>query len=159
MPAAFQRPSKAGLRIVFGSDLKSLLSKTGLTSAWIKEKPSYNERWRLIPWPEFRRTPPQGRHCHHTSRESLQSTAPAFSADRVRGAGQEKQRGTLRQRLRLLDPVGLDAILPTRPCRFAARDLQRLGLLPGQNGASRYRQGSQQIHPLVCQRTPARPVV
>lgn len=111
----------------------TLFSKTGSMSFRAKEKPSYHERWRVIPWPELRRTPPQGRNCHHTSRESLQSTAPAFSADRVRVAGQEKQRGTLRQGLWLLDPVGLDAILPARPCRFAPRNLQwpRLGCCLG----------------------------
>src|SRR3954449_12167754 len=39
--------------------------------------------------------------------------------------------------------VGLDAILPTRPRRFLARDLQWPGLLSGQTGSSRHNQGSQ----------------
>jgi hypothetical protein len=39
----------------------------------------------------FARRHPQGRQSHHTSRESVQSTAPAFSPDRVRSAGQRKR--------------------------------------------------------------------
>jgi hypothetical protein len=46
---------------------------------------------------DFAERHPQGRHGHHTSRESLQSTAPAFSVNRVRVAGQEKRCGTVRQ--------------------------------------------------------------
>src|ERR1035437_10319026 len=45
------------------------------------------------------------------------------------------------------------------PTRFAARDLQRPGLLPGQTGPSRHHQSPQQIYPFLCQRTPARQVV
>src|SRR5437660_10090025 len=69
---------------------------------------------------DFARRHPQGRQSYHTSRESVQSTAPAFPADRVRSAGQRKQCGTMCQRLWLLDTVGLDAVLPTRPRRFFA---------------------------------------
>jgi hypothetical protein len=47
----------------------------------------------------YARLHPQERQSHHTSRESLHSTAPAFPPDRVRRAGQEERYGTVRQRL------------------------------------------------------------
>ena len=92
--------------------------------------------------PGLRRTLPQGRQSHHTSRESLQSTTPPLPPTGVRSAGQQKRRRKGRQRLRLLDAVGLDAVLLTRSRRFPPRDLQRPPLLPRQTGASRHCQGT-----------------
>src|SRR4051794_14390478 len=94
-------------------------------------------------WPELRQSSPTRKAKPSYKSPVSQSTAAAFSADGVRSTGQRKQRGTVCQRVWLLDTVGLDAILPTRPRRFLARDLQRPGLLSGQTGSSRHNQGSQ----------------
>src|SRR5678816_3755228 len=68
---------------------------------------------------------------------------------------QEARRRACRQRFFLLDAVRLDAVLSIRACRFAARDLQRLGLLPGAVGACGNRQGTLPLDPILCQRTPS----
>src|SRR5208283_4078716 len=61
-----------------------------------------------------------------------------------------------RQRVRLLDPIRGDVILPTGPYRFLARNLQRFELLSGQAGASGHRPGSQQVDLVLSQRTSPR---
>src|SRR6202163_4833783 len=83
----------------------------------------------------FARRHPQGGQDNGTSSQPVQSTAPAFSPDRVCRAGEETWRRACCQGVYLLDPVRLDVVLPTRPRRLPARDLQWVVLLSGPLGA------------------------
>src|ERR1700687_5931320 len=102
---------------------------------------------------------PQGGQDNRTSSQPVQSTAPTFSADRVCRIGEEAWRRPRCQGVYLLDAVRLHAVLPTRPRRLPARDLQRVVLLSGSLGAFRHLQGSVSFDAVLCQRTPSRRAV
>src|ERR1035437_2339508 len=102
-----------------------------------------------------RQTLPTGGQPNRTIREPIQSTAPALSPHRARRTRQEARRCACLQRLYMLDAVRLHAVLSTGTRRFAVRDLQRSGLLPGAVGACGDSQSALPLNPVLCQRTPS----
>src|SRR5438093_2268275 len=91
--------------------------------------------------------------------QHLQSVAPALFADRLSTRGDGDPGGAACARIRLLDAVHRDAVLPRGQGTVAARDLRGLGQLRREIAAARRSGRPEAVHPGVCERAPTVDVI